>query len=402
MTTTDQSSQKVAAPLVVGTGAHQEVIRRYVRSPEDVLRLCAFALTTLTLLALAIWVEDSIIGFERDVIELFGFVTPAIERVLHGAVEILIAVALIGVYVVPLVTKRYRLFGYIIAASFLSSLLMTGAHWLVDRNVSTEAANEVAARAGITNDVSSSVIGLAQLSALFITVGPFVTRRWRRAGGLIMATVVLLRLLVSAELPSDALLALPLGATCGTAVLLAFGRPDRRPTLEAIATALGEAGLPVAEVHTASVDARGSTPYFATLDASEGGAGLFVKVLGAQQRAADLLFRFYRMLRFKDVGDGRPFSSLRRTIEHEALVALLARDVGIRTPRLRGVVDVGSDSMLLTYEMLDGTSVDGLPSDAVTDEIMRDIWEQVALMRRHRIAHRDLRLANIFVASGAT
>lgn len=279
---------------------------------------------------------------------------------------------------------------------------MTGAHWLVDRNVSTEAANELAARAGITNDVSSSVVGLAQLSALFITVGPFVTRRWRRAGGLIMATVVLLRLLVSAELPSDVLLALPLGATCGTAVLLAFGRPDRRPTLEAIATALGEAGLPVQEVHVASVDARGSTPYFATLDASEGGAGLFVKVLGAQQRAADLLFRFYRMLRYKDIGDGRPFSSLRRTIEHEALVALLARDVSIRTPRLRGVVDVGSDSMLLTYEMLDGTSLDGLGSDAFTDEIMREIWEQVALMRRHRIAHRDLRLANIFVASDAT
>ncbi|MDX2379710.1 MAG: flippase-like domain-containing protein [Acidimicrobiia bacterium] len=404
--TVDNSDDSIIEPPVdelpgeiVGSGATEEVIRRYVRSPEDVLRLVVFATVTLTLLALATWVEDSIVGLERDLIELFGFVTPAIERVLHGTVEVIVVVATLLVWLVPLVTKRYRLFGYIISASLVASVLMSAAHWFVDREVGSLAVNELAARAGITTDVGSGIVGLAQLAAIFITVGPFVSRSWRRAGAVTMAVVVLLRLLVSSELPSDIVLALPLGATCGAAVLLAFGRPDRTPTLGAIAAALGDAGLPVDGVHPASVDARGSTPYFATLG---DGTGLFVKVLGAQQRAADLLFRFYRMLRFKDVGDGRPFSSLRRTIEHEALVALLARDVGIRTPRLRGVVDVGADSMLLTYEMLDGTSLDGLPDDAVTDAIMREIWEQVALMRRHRIAHRDLRLANIFIASGAT
>ncbi len=382
---------------ILGSGSTEEIIRRYVRSPQDVLRLVVFAAITLILLALAIWVEDSITGFEQDVIELFGFVTPAIERILHGSIEMIIGLTALTVFVVPLVTKRYRLFGYILAASVLSSVLMSAAHWLVDRNVSTIAANELAARAGITTDVSSGVVGLAQLSAMFIAVGPFVTRRWRRAGAFTMAAVVLLRLLVSAELPSDALLALPLGATCGTAVLLAFGRPDRRPTPAAIAAALADTGLPVNEVHPAPVDARGSTPYFATLD---DGTRLFVKVLGAQNRAADLLFRFYRMLRYKDIGDGRPFSSLRRTIEHEALVALFARDIGIRTPRLRGVVDVGADSMLLAYELIDGVSLDNLADDAVTDQLMRGIWEQVALLRRNRIAHRDLRRANVFVAEG--
>ena len=341
--TADRSSSG-AVPLVVGSGSTEEAIRRYVRSPLDVLRLVVFVTVTLTLLALAIWVDDSITGLEGDIIELFGFVTPAVVPVLHGAVELLVVVATLIVYVVPLVTKRYRLFGYIVTASWLAGVLMAGAHWLVDREVSALAANELAARAGITDDVSSRVIGLAQLSALFITVGPFVTRRWRRAGAVTIGVIVLLRLLVSAQLPSDALLALPLGATCGTAVLLAFGRPDRHPTVDAIAAALADTGLHVGAVRPASVDARGSTPYFTTL---EDGTWLFVKVLGSENRAADLLFRFYRMLRYKDVGDGRPFSSLRRTIEHEALIALLARDIGVRTPRLRGVADAGSDSMLL-------------------------------------------------------
>jgi len=77
----------------------------------------------------------------------------------------------------------------------------------------------------------------------------------------------------------------------------------------------------------------------------------------------------------------------------------MARNESVRTPRLRGVVDVGADSMLLAYEMIDGVSLDGLEGDEITDELMRGIWEQVAILRSHRIAHRDLRRANVFVQS---
>jgi undecaprenyl-diphosphatase len=269
--------------------------------------------------------------------------------------------------------------------------------WVVDRQSAPAVVNELAVRAGLQSDVAAGVVGLAQLAAIFVVVGPFVTRRWRRAGMVTIGVVLLARLLVSTALPAHAIVALPVGATCGTAVLLAFGRPDRRPTLQAITAALHRTGLHTVENHPASVDARGSTPYFATLD---DGTKLFVKVLGAENRAADLMFRIYRMLRFKDVGDGRPFSSLRRTVEHEALIALLARDVGIRTPRLRGVVDVGADSLLLTYELIDGVSLDALAAEDITDELKPGTWEQRALLRRIRLAHRDLRQANIFVAEG--
>ena len=380
---------------VTGRGAQEEGTRRYTRSPEDVLRLVIFASLTLLLLGLTKWAADSIIGLERDLIELLGVVSPTIERVLEGAIEIIGFVVLLGLLAIPLITKRYRLFGYIFGASIIASLSMRALEEFVTRDAASTVVNELAARAGIEVQTVTAAPGLASTAAMFIVVAPFVTRRWRRFGAGLIALITLVTIVVSARLPADALLALPLGALCGTIVLLAFGRPDRRPTLSAIEAALRDAGLPVTEVRQAKVDARGSTPYFATLD---GGTGLFVKVLGAQERAADLLFRVYRFLTMQNVGDDRPFSSLRRTIEHEALLALMARDVGVHTPRLRGVVDVGSDSMLLAYDMIDGGSLDGVDDDAVTDELMRRIWEQVELLRRHRIAHRDLRRANVFVA----
>ena len=379
---------------VTGTGAGEEETLAYVRSPQDVLRLVVFATTALVVLAVTIWAEDAIIGAERDLVELFAFFSSSIERVLRGTVEIVAICVGLGIYVVPLVTRRYRLFGSIMAASFGASLLMGATRWLVEREAAVSAVNVLAQRAGIEEPTASGAIGLAQFCAVFIAVGPFVTRRWRRAGAVFVFGLLLAVLLVSTRLPAEAFVAVPIGAAWGTVILLAFGRPDRQPTITAIESALRDAGLRAEDVHAANVDARGSTPYFGTLD---DGTGLFVKVLGAEERAADLLFRLYRFLRFKNVGDDRPFSSLRRTIEHEALVALLARDVGVRTPRLRGVVDVGSDSMLLAYEMIDGSSLDGVDDEHVTDELMTSIWQQIELLGRHRIAHRDLRRANVFV-----
>jgi undecaprenyl-diphosphatase len=86
-------------------------------------------------------------------------------------------------------------------------------------------------------------------------------------------------------------------------------------------------------------------------------------------------------------------------VEHEALVSLVARDVGVRTPRMRGVVSVDLDSMMLAYDRIDGRPVDAMDDAEVTDELMRGVFEQVLPMRTHRIAHRDLRRANIFASS---
>ncbi len=48
----------------------------------------SFAVVALVVVGLTIAFEDSVIGLEEDIVELFGFLTPSIERVLHGALEV--------------------------------------------------------------------------------------------------------------------------------------------------------------------------------------------------------------------------------------------------------------------------------------------------------------------------
>lgn len=392
---TATATTEPSAPPAAGD-RYREEITGYVRSPSDVLRVVVFAVSTLVLVLLARYARDAVLGLESDVIQLFRFVGPTVERIVLGVAILLTLAALAFVWITPLVTRRYRLFGYVVVANLTVSLLMWGVEWFVNQGDPNEPLNLVAQRAGLTGQGRLDVASIGTMTASFVLLAPFVSRRWRRAGGVTVGLISLLGLLVTEVIPVTLPIVLTLGAAVGSGVLLVFGRPSGRPTQSAIAASLVGSGLPLADLERASVDARGSVPYFATL--TDGGR-VFAKVLGADERAADLLFRAYRFLRLKNVGDERPFSSLRRTVEHEALVSLMARDVGARTPRLRAVADVGRDSLLLSYDLIDGKSLDRVPDEAVTDEVLRGIWQQVAVLRRHRIAHRDLRRANVFLDS---
>ena len=167
---------------ITGEGSRQEGTRRYTRSPEDVLRLIVFGIVTLVTAALTRWAQDSVVGFEEDLIALLGFVSSTIERVLNGFIQFLGGIVLISLYLLPLITKRYRLFGYIFLSSLVASLLMTLVQQFVDRDASEMVLNELAVRAGFGTDVVSAAPGLAVMSASFIVVAPFVSRRWRRFG----------------------------------------------------------------------------------------------------------------------------------------------------------------------------------------------------------------------------
>jgi glycosyltransferase 2 family protein len=380
---------------ITGEGRHEVATSGYARSPRDVLRLVAFASTALLITLLTRFGSEGIVGFEDDLVELFAVLSPGIARVVSGAMQIFVALVGLVAFGIPIATRRWRVLGYLLLSQLIAGLAMLGLQQWLERSEAI-VLNEVAVRAGIASDVFPDAHGLAQMAAAFVVLGPFVSRTWRRAGAASLVVVVLTNLLLSAQLPAHLFVALPLGAMFGAGVLVAFGRPHRRPTIDAVTAALTESALPVVDVRPAAVDARGSTPYFAT---TWEGPGVFAKVLGEDERAADLLFRLYRFLRMKNVGDDRPFSSLRRTVEHEALLSLYARDAGVRTPRMRTVLDVGDESMLLAYDMIDGKSLDAIEPDALTDEMMAAIWRQVAVLRQRRIAHRDLRLANVFAGA---
>ena len=80
-------------------------------------------------------------------------------------------------------------------------------------------------------------------------------------------------------------------------------------------------------------------------------------------------------------------------------MAFAARDLGIRTPRVVAFANAEPNGYVLAYEAISGRSLDRLEADEM---IRRRTGQGVDGARpdaHHRIAHRDLRLANVFLAN---
>ncbi len=366
----------------------------YRRSPSDVVRLILFGVATVALFGLTRWGERTLLALESDVVALFGGLNPSVEHALSQMLSVAAGIVGVAVYVPPLLLKRYRLIGYIVVANLATALLVWGATAWLDQAVSRSLLATVVDRLGVTSQASLNLWTLAQLTSSFVILAPFVGRRWRQAGLVLLAVFVVGRIVLVSGLPAELFLVVAIGATVGIAVLLAFGRPNRRPTVEAVRAALASSALTSVALQPYALGVRGARWYVATV---ADGARFLVKVLSPDERSVDLLYRTYRYLRLKNVGDERPFSSLRRSIEHEALVALQARDVGASTPRMRAIAEVGEDSMLIAYEMVDARRLDHVDGHDVSDRFLRELWSQITCLREHRIAHRDLRRANVLI-----
>jgi glycosyltransferase 2 family protein len=365
---------------------------RVTRAPSDVLRLLvavtALAATTLVAMLFGEEVADFLADLSQGLSALPEWLvtgTVAVQQVL--------ALVLIGGgLVAALVQRRWVLVvsALVAVAGALALLVLLGP--VIDVGA-TRVTDIDESRILIDPSETPSAAVLAAVTAIVTAGAPWISRRWRRAGWALVILFALVRSLgapVSAETPA-ALLA---GWVAGAATVVLIGAPSRRPTRSSIIDGLALGGVPLARLEPASVDARGSTPYFGE---TRDGVALFVKALGEDERSADVMFRLYRRIQPRDLGDEKSFSSLRRTVEHEALVACVARDVDVRTPRFVAFAQAEPNGYVLAYEAIAGRSLDRVEPDTLTDGVLDGCWQQLLLLRRHRIAHRDLRLANIFL-----
>ena len=261
------------------------------------------------------------------------------------------------------------------------------------------AAGALAATLIAVRETGEPLFGLASGLAVVAVTGCVAALPWLRPWWRLAAWIVLLAGGAAAGAsgaagPAELAAGGAAGLLAGFGVRVAVGVPDRRLGPDGIAAALSSAGLPVGPVRPAGVPAKGSRPFVAV---AADGRELFIKVLGADQRQADLLYRAYRAVRLKDVGDRRPAASLRQAVEHQALAGVMAERAGVDVPRVHGVVVAPDGTALLVMDLVPGSSLDLLPAGEITDDLLLRLWTAVARLHDAHLAHRSLRAANVMV-----
>jgi glycosyltransferase 2 family protein len=366
------------------------------RHPGDVIRLIIAGLVLAAAVAATAVTHATYAGASAAAVT--AVMPPTLAgRVLAGLVQALFAGAAVAAVVVTLRHRRYRLLAGLAGAAALAGAVLAGIVYLAGG----ERPHVLAAGAGswwwLTGaSLLGPALGAAAV-ACTVAAAPWLSRPWRRIAWITLWLAAAVRLITGTASPMEVVLAFAAGVTVGAGALVLFGVPDRRIGPAEIAAVLESAGLPVARVEPAAVEAKGSRPFTAV---TEDGEFLFVKVLGPDQRDADLLYRAYRFLRLRDVGDTRPAASLIQAAEHQALVAVMAERAGVTVPAIHQVIKADG-SALLAMDLVDGSSLDLIPAHRVGDAVIRELWTQVDRLHRARIAHRSLRAANVVIDGAA-
>ena len=378
----------MSSPPVAVTAERLLSPSRY-RHPGDVIRLIAAGLVLACALAASKVAARSLLGPAASVFDDLG----AADRVATGLVQVACLAGAAVVVAATLRRRRFRLLAGLAAGALVAAALAT---WIfaLFRGQRPAALTAGLARGSWVADAAFPVPALfASAAAVVVAAAPWLSRPWRRVAWLTLLLAAVARILAGTMLPMQLILALAAGVTVGAAVLVAFGVPDRRIGPTEIAAALRAAGVPVTSVRPAEVEGKGSRKFAA---AAADGRRLFVKALGSDQRDADLLYRAYRAVRLRNVGDTRPAASLFHAVERQALVGVMAERAGVSVPGVDRIVRVG-DTALLVLDWVDGCSLDRHPAGQMGDDLLARLWAEVGTLHRAGIAHRSLRAANVLV-----
>ena len=342
----------MSSPLVAVRAERLLSSSRY-RHPGDVIRLILAALVLACSFVVSWVARRWLLGTAADVPGGLG----TAGRVITGLVQVAFLVAAAVVVAATLRRRRFRLLAGLAAGAVVAAGVATGIFILLGGQRPAALTANLARGSWVAGAAFPAPALFASAAAVVVAAAPWLSRPWRRVAWLTLLLASVVRILAGTMLPMQLILALATGVTVGAAVLVAFGVPDRRIGPAEIAAALRLAGLSVTSVRPAEVETKGSRKFAA---ATADGRRLFIKALGSDQRDADLLYRAYRAVRLRNVGDTRPAASLFQAVERQALAGVMAERAGVSVPSVYRVVRAGSTALLVT-EWVDGSSLEQFP-----------------------------------------
>ncbi|MFD7699036.1 YbhN family protein [Streptomyces caelestis] len=365
-----------------------------VHRPSDLMRLLAGVLAVVVLLAVAAFAHGTTSGLEQDINKGTGQAPDLLIKIAGLASSIAILLVPVAFAIERLIKRD----GLRIADGVLAAVLAHGVTLATDLWVARAAPDSIQEALtqpspGDIHALTDPVHGyLAPVIAYMTAVGMSRRPRWRAVLWVVLLLDAFSMLVTGYTTPFSIILTVLIGWTVAYGTLYAVGSPNVRPTGRTLMAGLRTVGFrPVTASRVESGDAseagdRGRR-YFVTL---EDGPPLDVTVVDREQQAQGFFYRAWRNLALRGFATRSSLQSLRQALEQEALLAYAAIAAGANAPKLIATSELGPDAVMLVYEHSGGRTLDSLPDEEITDELLRDTWRQVRALQSRRIAHRRL------------
>ena len=255
------------------------------------------------------------------------------------------------------------------------------------------------------------------MGAVYCLAVPGRPRTWTKAAvAAVVAVFCLARLYLGVDHPGDVLLAVAFAVAIAVTAFRFFTPNEVFPVAyrrgrtahvdvtgrrgEAIRQAVrDQLGLTVTEIKPVGLESSaGSTPLRLRV---EGGPDefLFAKLYTKGHVRADRWYKLWRTILYGSLEDESPFKTVRRLVTYEDYALRLLQDIGVRTAKPYGIVEITPErEYMLVTEFHTGAVEIGEADvdDTVIDQgllLIRKLWDA-------GIAHRDIKPGNLMVRSG--
>jgi serine/threonine protein kinase len=261
------------------------------------------------------------------------------------------------------------------------------------------------------------VLTIFLMGAVYCLVVPGRPRAYAKAAVAVVLTVFCLaRLYLAVDHLDDVLLAVALGVAVPVTAFRYFTPNEVFPVVyrrgrtahvdvtgrrgEAIRLAVrDQLGLTVTGIKPVGLESSaGSTPLRLQVD-PDPDQYVFGKLYTKGHVRADRWYKLWRTILYGSLEDESPFKTVRRLVTYEDYALRLLQDVGVRTAKPYGIVEITPEReyMLVTEYFAGAVEIgeadvdDGLIDQGLT--LIRKLWDA-------GVAHRDIKPGNLMVRSG--
>ncbi len=355
------------------------------RRPTDIVR-AAVGVTGVALAGL--WSQASS-SLDTNIFKTVNDFPNSLENVANAFYSLGSIWAVIGVALVLLLLKKVPVALHVA----LAGVLAWGVGELLHEILDPQSIHGLGVNVRTGDGPIFPSTNVAVITTLALVLAPYVVRPLRRVFLLLVLLVALSAMYLATAFPSDVLGGIFLGFAAAGLVLAVFGAPGGRPTLEEVRDGLVALGFDVAKVTHADDQVTRAAVMDVRLTSGE---RLRVDAYGRDQRDGQVAAKVWHWIMYRDPGVPVFGSRLQQT-EHIGYALMLAERAKVPAPHLVKTGAAGPEAAMLVTSAPDGTPLDEVATDAITDGVLASAWKNVKRLHGAGISHGTLDAHHVLI-----
>jgi uncharacterized protein (TIRG00374 family) len=367
------------------------LLQPLTRRTNDILRLGATVVFFGIVIAGSLITRPQWVALEKSISRIVGVLTPTQSDLVYLAYGIAILVLPFAILIGLIAARQWKLLGAYAAAGLLAVFpLSIGGNGIAAPRWHFDLSDRPQT---VLAQILDDPRWIAMLAAVLTVSGPWLPARWRHWWWALLLAFVPIHLFISAIVPARSLLGLAVGWFVGALVVLVVGTPALEVPLDGAVRALAKRGCVVSRLHVVRPAGRGPLVLSAACQDSDSAV---VELYGPHQRSGGTLRQLWWKLRLRGSETAPLQTSMRRVVEHRALMAIAIGEVGVANASTIAVAELDRGWMLYAHRPVQGRPLD----ECAGTTPVASVWASLKTLQDQQISHGDLRSNQITVHDG--